>query len=144
MVEIFPSEVSKLYRPSDGDLGLDAAFYMTVAGVVEFAPAFALGWARLACCSPCVLLALLPSSARSTPSETRQLSSFLIAVFADGHLRAQRSPVIAPAWCAVAIAGLSRYTTLLMHYFSAPPQCDWPQRVERCAGPAACDFACIH
>jgi hypothetical protein len=31
--------------------------------------------------------------------------AILLAVFADCDLRARRSPVIAPAWCAVAIAG---------------------------------------
>lgn len=90
-------------------LGFDAAFYMTAAGVVEFALAFALGWAPLARAAALVLCGMFVSAivefGKIDAIGHAPIIAILLAVFADGGLRTRRSPVIAPAWCAVAIAG---------------------------------------
>ena len=90
-------------------LGFDVGFYMKAAGVVEFALAFALGWARLARAAALVLCAMFVSAifefGKIDAIGHAPIIAILLAVFADDALRARRHAVLAPAWCVIAIAG---------------------------------------
>jgi hypothetical protein len=90
-------------------LGFNIAFYMKAAGIVEFALAFALVWPPLARSAAIVLCGMFVGAifefGKIDAIGHAPIIVILVVVLADDALAARARPALAPAWCALAIAG---------------------------------------
>jgi hypothetical protein len=97
-------------------MGLDSAFYMTAAGVVEFALAFALVWTPLVRRLGAIALTAMFTSAVLEFGKIDAIGHLMIVVILlavivdDEVLAARRPPLLAPAYyCAALIAFIALY-----------------------------------
>jgi hypothetical protein len=104
-----------LQQHSELALGLDKTFYLTAAGMIEFALAFALLWTPLVRRVAAILLAGMFISAVLEFGKIDAIGHLmivviLVAVAADDAPAAERRPVLIPAYfCAALVAFVAVY-----------------------------------